>query len=47
MYLARCPHGHFYDKEKFDSCPHCDSQDNYRLVNKFYDKECKETVFFQ
>lgn len=23
MNLTRCNHGHFYDMDKFDSCPHC------------------------
>lgn len=23
MRLARCERGHFYDKDKFTSCPHC------------------------
>ena len=23
MNLARCPMGHFYDKDRFDNCPHC------------------------
>lgn len=23
MNLARCENGHFYDAERFDSCPHC------------------------
>lgn len=23
MNLCRCENGHFYDKDKFDSCPHC------------------------
>lgn len=23
MNLCRCENGHFYDKEKFDTCPHC------------------------
>ena len=23
MNLTRCENGHFYDKERFDSCPHC------------------------
>lgn len=23
MNLTRCNNGHFYDKDKFDSCPHC------------------------
>lgn len=25
MNLSRCENGHFYDKEKFSSCPHCAS----------------------
>lgn len=23
MNLTRCNHGHFYDMDKFESCPHC------------------------
>ena len=23
MTLTRCSHGHFYDEDKFDQCPHC------------------------
>lgn len=23
MNLTQCEHGHYYDKDKFDSCPHC------------------------
>lgn len=23
MNLSRCENGHFYDKEKYASCPHC------------------------
>ena len=23
MNLCRCERGHFYDKEKYSSCPHC------------------------
>lgn len=24
MNMAKCPQGHYYDKDKFPSCPHCD-----------------------
>ncbi len=24
MNMAKCPQGHYYDKDKFLSCPHCD-----------------------
>ena len=23
MELTQCPHGHYYDREKYASCPHC------------------------
>jgi len=23
MELARCEKGHYYDREKFEKCPHC------------------------
>lgn len=26
MAIIRCPHGHFYDDEKYDSCPTCEKR---------------------
>ncbi|MDR2570308.1 MAG: FHA domain-containing protein [Oscillospiraceae bacterium] len=28
MKLVKCNHGHFYDTEKFTSCPHCEASGN-------------------
>ena len=40
MYLCRCENGHFYDKEKYPTCPHCkggSASDEKRTVS-WWDK---------
>lgn len=32
MNLVRCEKGHFYDQDKFSSCPHCSSSEDDRSV---------------
>lgn len=32
MNLVRCEKGHFYDQDKFSSCPHCSSDEDDRSV---------------
>lgn len=32
MKLCRCENGHFYDMDKFESCPHCSSYEGLSLI---------------
>lgn len=39
MNLARCENGHFYDAERFDSCPHCNQARISTVIQKGDDRE--------
>lgn len=40
MNLCRCERGHFYDKEKYSTCPHCASGgENDKGVTKAFDEQ--------
>ena len=43
MNLKKCSNGHFYDAEKFDSCPHCNKSmktDNGNVVGGIVMHKC-------
>lgn len=46
MNLSRCEHGHFYDKEKYPTCPHCagGSASDDSLTTVFTEGEATETA---
>ena len=35
MNLTRCNNGHFYDRDKYKKCPHCNRQDELYSVRKY------------
>ena len=42
MNLTRCNHGHFYDMDKFESCPHCKKQGNGHYGIIYFNKKTRE-----
>lgn len=44
MNLTRCENGHFYDVERFDSCPHCNQDTISTVLQGQGDEENKYTM---
>ena len=46
MNLQTCPNGHFYDAEKYSSCPHCSNNDSFVMdfANPDVDVQLDKTV---
>jgi hypothetical protein len=52
MNLQKCENGHFYDADKFDSCPHCkeagvETQDNLKTENTEKEEKSKSRFGFR